>query len=184
MHAQDTTPLVAESRDQLDLLAAFLRRLDPARYGAKAPELGLDSIGRHVRHVLDHYRTFLCALDRPVLDYDDRRRDTDVEVDLAAALDALRALRAGLAALPAEDRPLRVCHTPRIAGRDGPKATVESTLARELVFLVSHTVHHLALVAVLARRHGVRPAAAFGVAPATLRHHEAEASRPKVAAAR
>jgi hypothetical protein len=41
-------------------------------------------------------------------------------------------------------------------------------VTRELQFLASHTVHHYALIAHLARDRGVGVAPEFGVAPATL----------------
>ena len=45
-----------------------------------------------------------------------------------------------------------------------------STVRRELIFLVSHTVHHYALIAVMLRHQAVGLPADFGVAPSTLRH--------------
>ena len=47
-----------------------------------------------------------------------------------------------------------------------------TSLARELEFLVSHTVHHYALVAVLAHAHGVIMPADFGMAPSTLKYRQ------------
>ncbi len=45
-----------------------------------------------------------------------------------------------------------------------------SSLRRELHFLLSHTVHHYALIAMILARHGVEVEPDFGVAPSTLRH--------------
>ena len=47
-----------------------------------------------------------------------------------------------------------------------------SSLDRELQSLISHTVHHYALIAMLLRVSGRQPAADFGVAPSTLRYWE------------
>lgn len=44
---------------------------------------------------------------------------------------------------------------------------LQSTLSRELVFASSHTVHHFALISVIARLQSVEVTSAFGVAPAT-----------------
>ena len=46
----------------------------------------------------------------------------------------------------------------------------QSSVKRELQFLLSHTIHHYSLVAVALRTQGFEPGAAFGVAPSTLRH--------------
>jgi uncharacterized damage-inducible protein DinB len=50
-----------------------------------------------------------------------------------------------------------------------PDTWTRSTVARELQFLLSHTVHHYALVAIRLRLAGREPAAGFGVSPSTLR---------------
>jgi hypothetical protein len=43
-----------------------------------------------------------------------------------------------------------------------------SSLRRELQFLISHTIHHYALIATLCARDGFELPADFGVAPSTL----------------
>ena len=51
-----------------------------------------------------------------------------------------------------------------------------STIALELRFLASHTVHHYALIASLARDLGIEPGDQFGVAPATLEYWATQAA--------
>jgi hypothetical protein len=43
-----------------------------------------------------------------------------------------------------------------------------SSLARELEYLLSHTIHHYALIALALRLQGFEPGEEFGVAPSTL----------------
>lgn len=45
--------------------------------------------------------------------------------------------------------------------------TLESSLMRELVFVGSHTVHHYALIKVIANDQGLQVSSNFGIAPAT-----------------
>jgi hypothetical protein len=45
-----------------------------------------------------------------------------------------------------------------------------STVARELQFLLSHTIHHYALIALVLRLQGFTTGEEFGVNPSTLRH--------------
>ena len=55
----------------------------------------------------------------------------------------------------------------------GEESTVSpSTIERELKFLVSHTVHHYAIIALQLRHQGVEPGPEFGVAPSTLRYEQ------------
>ena len=47
--------------------------------------------------------------------------------------------------------------------------SVQTSLGRELAFVVQHTIHHAALIAVLLDILGVRVPADFGYAPSTPR---------------
>ena len=46
----------------------------------------------------------------------------------------------------------------------------ESSLERELLAVMSHTVHHYALIAIALRLGDFDPGVGFGVAPSTLRY--------------
>lgn len=124
-------------------------------------------IGAHVRHVLDHYDALLRGVQTGVVDYDARARCPETETDAETALDRIAFARQALRALAdqAGELPLSVCLD---CGTGGTRPA-PSTLARELQFLVSHTVHHDALIAAAARALGVATAAGFGVAPSTLK---------------
>jgi uncharacterized damage-inducible protein DinB len=151
----------------LEQLLHFLSGLTDAQYRHVEARLSTASIGAHVRHVLDHYRLFLAGLPAGLVDYDDRERETDVERERAAALHAGRAAVAGLRALPPDvaTRPLRV----RQQGSYEPGRFdgCASRADRELLFLQSHTTHHQALIALLARAQGLTPPPLFGIAPST-----------------
>jgi hypothetical protein len=43
-------------------------------------------------------------------------------------------------------------------------------VGRELQYLLSHTIHHYAIIGSILRAQGVEPGPDFGVAPSTLRH--------------
>ncbi|MEL6429019.1 MAG: DinB family protein [Planctomycetota bacterium] len=155
---------------------ALLDALDGAAYSRNAPTLALSGVGPHLRHVLDFYERFMSALEAraagaldaavvPDVDYDARDRDPRLETDPEHAAGALERMAARLGAVPTHahgDDPLRI--------RSDGSGWIPSTVARELQSLVSHTVHHYALIAVAVRSHGGDPGSAFGVAPSTLRH--------------
>ena len=159
----------------LEQLVAFLERLSDAQYRHVDERLTTASIGGHVRHVLDHYRLFLAGLPAGEVDYDARERDTAVELECAAAAAAAGIAAQGLRAVPAAHlgRPLRVHQ--QGAYQPGRFDACESRADRELLFLQSHTVHHFALVALLARAQGLQPPARFGVAPSTVTWLESRA---------
>ncbi len=112
-------------------------------------------VGPHLRHCLDHFRCLFRALDdRAVVDYDARDRDAEVETDPDRFARELAAIEDRLRRLTAAD--LRtVTDVRQAAAPGGREATSASNVARELVFLSGHTIHHLALVRLLCEAGGV-----------------------------
>ncbi len=163
------TPLVAVLRQLADLLEGMTDeqyRTRPVGFSS--------SIGGHVRHCLDHVDALLVALDRGRINYDDRRRGGDVETSRLAALAALGRQEVQLLSLPAlaEERPLRL--TVLLSGAL-PAFEFGTTAGRELAFVLSHTIHHNALVGVMAQALGVPTPERFGYAPSTIAHLEKSA---------
>jgi uncharacterized damage-inducible protein DinB len=148
-------------------------RLSTELYTGVPEGLTPSGVGGHFRHIHDYYRCFLRDADGGRVDYDRRERDPRFEVDLehaaaefARTLEALRDLRDGDAELvvkmDAEDV--------------GPSAWSRSTVARELRFLLSHTIHHYALIAMILKVQGFDCGPGFGVAPSTLKYWESRGS--------
>jgi uncharacterized damage-inducible protein DinB len=152
-------------------LAELIDRLSDEQYRTGPAGLVSGSVGGHVRHCLDHVESLLGGLDTGLVDYDRRRRGTDVEASRQAALDAVRRQERHLLTLPAVSwqRPLRLSV---LLSGSRPPVLAETSLGRELAFVLSHTIHHNALIAVLARALGVSPPEHFGYAPSTIAHLE------------
>jgi uncharacterized damage-inducible protein DinB len=132
-------------------------------------------VGPHMRHCIDAYACLLDGLEERTVDYDGRGRDPRLESERSAGREMLERLVEGLGRLatvdPETELSVRVDTPPGAVGRD---ATSRSTLHRELQFLVGHTVHHYALIAMILRQNGIDPGREFGVAPSTLAHWERE----------
>jgi hypothetical protein len=150
----------------LDDLASLLLRVPVHTYVARPLPGVSGSIGEHVRHILDHVRAMAMARPYGTLTYDRRERGTAVETDRGAALRALLRLRSLLTDLCDEalDSPLVVTS---LLARGQEADAAWSTLRRECAFVVSHTVHHQALIATLLAISGVDAPEAFGLAPST-----------------
>ncbi len=153
----------------LEQAAAVLRRLDDVTYASGGAAPGVSPIGVHFRHVFDHYRAFLAGLPEGQIDYDARLRQVPLEHDRALALATTLGFLTDLERLPASigGRPVRVTVRSVAGADDGPDWS-DSSVRRELQFLVSHTVHHYALIKDLFRRVGFDAGEQFGVAPSTL----------------
>ncbi|MEM6707419.1 MAG: hypothetical protein AAF648_01410 [Pseudomonadota bacterium] len=152
----------------LEQLNDFLNVLPRELYQVADLRLPGSTLGRQIRHCLDHYEQLVAGLETGTVDYDARARSVAVECDPACALLRIEALRVELvrAAAARRGRPLEVCCC------DGELSC--TSLTRELDFVAAHTTHHLALMGLIARDHGVRLEDDFGVARATLRHRASE----------
>ncbi len=150
----------------------LLADLGAERYTPRLPLCYNASVGGHTRHIIEHYRSFLQGLEAGEIDYENRPRDSLIEHDVTYASDLLESICAQLSELGGKlsNRGLLLCAetTPGIA-------TITSVM-RELEFLLSHTIHHYALVAVMARLQGCEPEPSFGVAPSTLKYQQKQAA--------
>ena len=141
----------------------LLGEMDSATYTSPCAAAFSSSIGQHVRHCVEHYEEFLAALSNSrELNYDKRPRDLHVETDMSEAMSRLRKIRDDLGSLPGNCQPLRIrdCEVDLAS---------ESSVCREMQFLVSHTVHHFALISIIAGLSGLRTPEDFGIAPSTLK---------------
>lgn len=138
-------------------------------YGNGGAPLGTGGIGAHMRHCLDFFDRLIDGVEEGAIDYDRRERDERVEVDRDYAVARMERVLKRIAALEKVDGTQRVSVR---ADADPDEAPLESTVARELKFVMSHTIHHYAIMAMYMRQAGCAVAPEFGVAPSTLRYWE------------
>lgn len=157
---------VGALRDRLDGLMRLIMALPPELYAARLARSS-GAIGEHVRHVLDHVAALAGAPTSLPLSYDNRTRGTAVESDPGAALREMMRLDAALERWSTRPMDAPVAVAALLA--DGSRAiTSWSTLGRELAFVMSHTIHHQAMIALLLEGVGRRPGdERFGYAPST-----------------
>lgn len=162
------SPLIGLLHQLFDLIEA----LTDDEYTRKPVGVVESSIGGHVRHDLDHIAALLRGLPTGRLSYDHRDRGTDVEHNRSAALDAILRLERELLALPwGEVSELVVLEA--LVAPDLPPVVATTSPERELAFVISHTVHHNALIRVMVKLLGADVPADFGYAPSTIAHREA-----------
>ncbi len=146
--------------------AELIDRLGKDRYGVKVEGCFNSSAGGHFRHMIEHYRALLVALTSGEVNYEGRVRDELIEIDAEHAREIIDTLREGLEKIVTDQLPDRsLC----VVAETVPGHILTTSLARELEFLISHTVHHYALIAVIAGAQDVVPPVNFGMAPSTLK---------------
>lgn len=149
---------------------ALIAALGTERYGTRIAICYNASVGGHLRHIIEHYQAFLAGLDSGEIGYEKRVRDPLVENDPGYAGALLEAIAQRLDELERTltNRTLHYC----VETTDDVASP--TSVLRELEFLLSHTIHHYALVAVMARLQGHEPEPTFGIAPSTLKYQRTQ----------
>ena len=154
---------IAILRQGIELLSI----IPPECYTQRTPACYNSTVGGHFRHIIDHYMSLLHGMEKDKIDYETRARDLRIENDPAYAMAQMECLNDRLECL-SEDKlvPMRS----ESATAEERLACVVTSVLRELEFLVSHTVHHYALIGVICQLEGIAIPKDFGMAPSTLRH--------------
>ncbi|KAJ2557888.1 hypothetical protein EV175_001077 [Coemansia sp. RSA 1933] len=184
-------PNLASTADLLDGAVSYLTHLhdslalipDPA-YTHVSAALPGSTIGKHVRHILDHFSLFLAAaaaaadpaVEAPCISYSHRERSPGTETFVKEGQRAIMNMVARLRSLknghmPQPDSPVTIEDTlPPSAShqKEGDSAFV-SSWARELWFCTHHMIHHNAIIACLMHEAGLHPPKEFAYAPSTLK---------------
>jgi len=162
-----THAVVHASDALLAQLGALVASLDEPVYTTGSRVVAGGSVGKHVRHILDHFGGAIETPSGEPIDYDHRDRGTEVEARPDAALARIDELRASLASLGQAALDERV--TARVmCACDGACADLGSTRAREVFFAMHHAIHHNAILGAIATELGFDLPEGFGKAPSTI----------------
>ena len=138
---------------------------------------GVGSIGSHFRHNLDFANNLLNGISANKIDYNERERNLKVETNRQHAIERFSFL---VETLKTASK-LELSKEILIRSEIDETLWHASSVARELEFLHSHTVHHFALIAEKLHSFGIKVSFDFGVAPSTLKFWAEQESKTKVA---
>ena len=162
---------IAPLIDLLDQMQALIERLDDLDYARPAPGRSSGGVGGHTRHCLDHVMALLTSTHTGVCAYDRRARGTDVERSRRDALHAISTLTSALSDVGPELLDRTVSVETQI-DQGGAMIATRSSVGREVAFVISHTIHHHAIVGQMLLARGITLGPRFGLAPATPSEHE------------
>jgi uncharacterized damage-inducible protein DinB len=174
----DISHLILCNISTLTVAQDILKRLPADKYNHVEKPYFESCLGKHLRHILDHYLCFIRDLESGTIDYEQRQRDSRLETNKEYTMGVIAQIKSQLECLldvnkqgnSLQDSPLNVVLCNDVGFPQG-EAT-QSSLRRELQFLQGHTVHHYALIATMLRFYGIDIARDFGVAPSTLVHEK------------
>lgn len=125
------------------------------------------SIGQHSRHILEFYLCLFNGFDTGEVCYDTRQRDLQIENDLDYSITILDQIIEKLDGIQVNQNVNLVTSFEQDIAQ-----VVQSNYGRELVYLIEHTIHHLAIINIALQESfpNVIVPANFGVAFSTIKH--------------
>jgi hypothetical protein len=172
MEPNQTTSIPQIAGIVLNDLRHYLSVIEPVIYQAPLDILSGSTIGQHTRHIIEFYN---CLIEQnedqsePVINYAKRRRDFVIESQPDHALQYVEMICRRLQELNAGRNCMLDC-----TEHGQENLLVSSTIGRELIYNIEHTIHHLAIVkiALKATAPSIDLPEHFGVAPSTIRHRQ------------
>jgi hypothetical protein len=146
---------------------AFLQGLTAENYQLVIKPHFVSSAGMHMRHILDHYLALKDGLNQGLVNYNKRNRYASVESCPETALLEWQKVEQWLKEVSQLDADIPLTITCETSINNTQNTQTQSTLARELVFVSSHAIHHFSLMAVINSLLGNKDEVNFGIAPNT-----------------
>jgi hypothetical protein len=155
---------------QLEILAqgrAYLEGVSKSNYSQVITPNFISSAGAHMRHIIDHYQALMVGFYEQKIDYDFRLRGSDIESCPNAALDKISEIESWLTALTDDDFNQSLLLSSEVSIKSKNVQIVSTSLARELLFVSSHAVHHYAMISQISFAQKTALDQNFGLAPST-----------------
>ena len=131
----------------------------------------VSSIGAHCRHIIEFYQSFLKGSVNGNINYDQRERNVELEINRSLALEEIQNIQQQLSELLNHSSQEE---SSRLQAQVDPEnsVTIETSLVRELIFLQAHSVHHQAMIALLMHCFEQAVPEEFGLATSTRVHNQ------------
>jgi hypothetical protein len=147
-------------------LAGSLEQLTPEQYTLPCKNLTNSTVGQHVRHIIEMFQCLENGYVSGTVNYENRKRDQQIETEIQFALGLLQDIHAGLGK---EDKTLIL---EGVYNDDSSHLMHFATnYYREIVYNLEHTIHHMALIRVgLKEITSMDLPESYGLASATVKH--------------
>jgi hypothetical protein len=149
-------------------LADSLCQLSREAYKKPCQTLSGNTIGQHVRHIIELFQALENGYAEGLVNYEKRKRDKTLENDREIACLVLAQIAVGL---DRPDKPL-LLEASYDDGSDDPPTIMATNYYRELAYNLEHTIHHMAMIRIgigEASSHLILPEN-YGIASSTIKH--------------
>jgi uncharacterized damage-inducible protein DinB len=158
-------------KSQLSIITqgqAYLDKVALADYVEIVSPNFISSAGSHMRHVIDHYLALITGIKNNHIDYDVRHRGNQIESSPQLAKEQLSNISNWINNLSKSDLDKIISLSTEVSITKQSVQKVTTTVARELIFLGTHSVHHYSMISQICYAQNAPVPEMFGVAPGTL----------------
>jgi hypothetical protein len=159
--------MITSQIEILEQARLYLRSITQEEYVEIISPNFISSAGSHVRHIIDHYQSVISGIETGIIDYDLRLRGSKVEEKPQLALDKFDEIEAWMSSLTESDLNQIITLSTEVSTSTKEVQVVQTSLARELIFVGSHAVHHYAMITQISFAQSSTANTSFGIAPAT-----------------
>lgn len=160
--------LKATGKEILQQVYELTKQLSNAEYSAELELLNGNSIGKHVRHIVEFFDLLIQGSSIGLINYDKRKHTPLYEADAIITLGKIKELMDEVEKLSHnEEVLLEVSY----AKTDEETVKIKSSVERELAYNIEHAIHHMAIIKIAVQTvfPNIRLAENFGVAYSTVR---------------
>jgi hypothetical protein len=149
-------------------LSGTLSQLSPPQYSQSCSTLFNNTIGQHVRHIIELFQCLENGYESGIVNYEKRKRDTSIESDKELAGRLLLDIHRGLSK-PNKTLTLEACYDEHV----NESIAIETNYYREVAYNLEHTIHHMALIRVgITEISTIQLPDDFGVASSTVKYRK------------
>jgi len=149
-------------------LSGSLSQLSPPQYSQPCSTLFNNTIGQHLRHIIELFQCLENGYESGVVNYEKRKRDVLIETDKELATQLLIDLHQVLNK-PNKLLTLEACYDDHI----NEAIAIETNYYREIAYNLEHTIHHMALIRVgITEISTIQLPDDFGVASSTIKYRK------------
>jgi hypothetical protein len=147
------------------LLTDSLDQLEEEQYNYSCENLSGNTIGQHVRHIIEMFQGLELGYQTGEINYDNRKRDKQIEIDKSYAT---RLINDIVQQIEKENRNLSLIIYPD--EMPAKPERISTSYLREIVYNLEHTIHHMALIRVGLREiGGIMVDDSYGVSSSTIK---------------
>lgn len=155
----------------LEQVLSVLRLIDQEQFNSEIDIFGGSALGHQFRHILEFYLIFLDGVETGLVSYDKRIRNKQWEQSIDSATMMFNSLIPKIKDIKA-DKLIELEYGDSYGEKEYSFQRIQSTIKRELSFVVEHSIHHLAMIK-MGMRHvfpEIEINKVIGVAPSTIKY--------------